>query len=157
MRGGSQTSNNLFQNPTGLVSVLKEQISKVIEQFIDDLEPHSGAPFLRFINRDFIFTGVWSTIIQESGYDRSHVHNEGWMSGAYYVKVPDFDDAQLNEHDGCIQFGEPNTLYASERNATRRIIPPRVGTVVLFPSYYWHGVQKFDRNGVRHSVSYDLI
>jgi hypothetical protein len=37
------------------------------------------------------------------------------------------------------------------------MIAPQVGTVVLFPSYYWHGVQKFDRNGVRHSVSYDLI
>ncbi len=157
MRGGTQTPNNLFQNPTGLVRVLKEQISKVIENFIDDLEPDAGHPFLRFINRNFVFTGVWSTIIQESGYDCSHVHNEGWMSGTYYAKIPDLDEAQLNAHDGCIQFGEPNTLYASERNATRRTIPPQVGTVVLFPSYYWHGVRKFDRNGVRHSVSYDLI
>ena len=157
MRGGTQTPNNLFQNPTGLIRVLKEQIIRVTQSFIDDLEPDHGHPFLRFINRDFVFTGVWSTIIQENGYDRSHVHNEGWMSGTYYVKVPDFDEAQLNAHDGCIQFGEPNTLYASERNATRRMITPRVGTVALFPSYYWHGVRKFDRNGVRHSVSYDLI
>ena len=157
MRGGSQTPNNLFQNPTGLVRVLKEQISDVVREFIDDLEPDRGHPFLRFINREFVYTGVWSTIIQESGYDRSHVHNEGWMSGTYYAKIPDFDEAQLGEHDGCIQFGEPNTMYASERNATRRIIAPQVGTVVLFPSYYWHGVRNFDRNGVRHSVSYDLI
>ena len=157
MRGGTQTPNNLFQNPTGLIRVLKEQISKVIQKFMDDLEPDPEHPFLRFINRDFVFTGVWSTIIQESGYDRSHVHNEGWMSGTYYAKIPDFDEAQLNEHDGCIQFGEPNSQFASERNATQRIIPPQVGTVVLFPSYYWHGVQEFDRNGVRHSISYDLI
>ncbi|TDJ14689.1 MAG: tetratricopeptide repeat protein [Gammaproteobacteria bacterium] len=157
MRGGTQTPNNLFQNPTGLVRVLKEQISKVIQNFMDDLDPDPDHPFLRFINRDFVFTGVWSTIIKESGYDRSHVHNEGWMSGTYYAKIPDFDETQLSEHDGWIQLGEPNSLYASERNAPRRIIPPRVGAVVLFPSYYWHGVQKFDRNGVRHSVSYDLI
>ncbi len=157
MRGGTQTPNNLFQNPTGLVRVLKEQITKVVKNFIDDLEPDAGHPFLRFINRDFVFTGVWSTIIQESGYDCSHIHNEGWMSGTYYAKIPDFDEAQLNEHDGCIQFGEPNMLYASERNATRRTIAPRAGTAVLFPSYYWHGVRKFDRNGVRHSISYDLI
>ena len=157
MRGGTQTPNNLFQNPSGLVSVLKEQISDVVRQFIDDLEADPDHPFLRFINREFVYTGVWSTIIEESGYDRSHVHNEGWMSGTYYAKVPDFDEAQLGEHDGCIQFGEPNTMYASERNATRRIIAPQIGTVVLFPSYYWHGVRKFDRNGVRHSVSYDLI
>ena len=157
MRGGTQTPNNLFQNPTGLVRVLKEQITKVAKNFIDDLEPDAGHPFLRFINRDFVFTGVWSTIIQESGYDCSHIHNEGWMSGTYYARIPDFDEAQLNERDGCIQFGEPNTLYASERNATRRTILPRVGTVVLFPSYYWHGVRMFDRNGVRHSISCDLI
>jgi uncharacterized protein (TIGR02466 family) len=157
MRGGTQTPNNLFQNPTGLVRVLKEQISKVIQKFMDDLDPDPGHPFLRFINRDFVFTGVWSTIIEESGYDRSHVHNEGWMSGTYYAKIPDFDAIQLRENDGCIQFGEPNSLYASERNAPQRIIPPQVGAVVLFPSYYWHGVQKFDRNGVRHSVSFDLI
>ena len=157
MRGGTQTPNNLFQNPSGLVRVLKEQISEVVRQFIDDLEPDRDHPFLRFINPEFVFTGVWSTIIKESGYDRSHVHNEGWMSGTYYAKVPDFDEAQLSEHDGCIQFGEPHRMYASERNGIRRIIAPQVGTVVLFPSYYWHGVQKFDRNGVRHSVSYDLI
>lgn len=157
MRGGTQTPNNLFQNPTGLVCVLKEQISKATLRFIDNLEPDPEHPFLRFINREFVFTGVWSTILREKGYDLSHVHNEGWMSGTYYAKVPDFDESQLNEHDGCIQFGEPNKRYASERNATRRIITPQVGTVVLFPSYYWHGVRAFDRNGVRHSISYDLI
>jgi uncharacterized protein (TIGR02466 family) len=157
MRGGTQTRNNLFQNPTGLVRVLKEQISKVILAFIDDLVPDARHPFLRFINRDFVFTGVWSTIIKEHGFDRSHIHNEGWMSGTYYAKIPEFDESQLSEHAGCIQFGEPNKRYTSKRNATQRIIPPQVGTVVLFPSYYWHGVRAFDRNGVRHSISYDLI
>jgi uncharacterized protein (TIGR02466 family) len=157
MRGGIQTPNNLFQNPTGLVLVLKEQISKAAMKFINDLEPDPTHPFLRFINPEFVFTGVWSTIIQESGFDCSHVHNEGWMSGTYYVKVPNLDETQLKQHDGWIQFGEPNELYASERNATQRVIEPKIGTVVLFPSYYWHGVRKFDRNGVRHSISYDLI
>jgi len=157
MRGGTQTPNNLFQDPTGLIRVLKDHITKAAQGFIDDLKPDPLHPFLRFINRDFVFTGAWSTIIEESGYDCSHIHNEGWMSGTYYAKVPEFDQNQLNENDGCIQFGEPNALYASERNATQLVIEPKVGTVVLFPSYYWHGVRKFDRNGVRHSISYDLI
>lgn len=157
MRGGTQTPNNLFQNPTGLVRVLKEQITRAVERFIDDLEPDPEHPFLRFINRDFVFTGVWSTILKESGFDCSHLHNEGWMSGTYYAKVPDFDANQMSGHEGCIQFGEPSTMYASERNTTRRVIPPQVGSMVLFPSYYWHGVRAFGRNGVRHSISYDLI
>jgi uncharacterized protein (TIGR02466 family) len=157
MRGGTQTPNNLFQNPTGLVSLLKEQITKTAKRFIDELESDPNHPFLRFINPDFVFTGVWSTIIAANGYDGSHIHNEGWMSGTYYVRVPELDEAQLHDRDGCIQFGEPPALYASERNAPVRTVTPEVGTVVLFPSYYWHGVRRFDRNGVRHSVSYDLL
>jgi len=157
MRGGTQTRNNLFQSPTGLVAVLKRQIESVIDRYIGELRPDPRHPFLRFINPDYVFTGVWSTIIKERGYDRSHLHNEGWMSGTYYVKVPDLDAAQHEACEGYIQFGEPNSRYASPRNATQRVIPPRVGMVVLFPSYYWHGVRPFDRNGVRHSVSYDLI
>ena len=130
MRGGTQTRNNLFQNPTGLVRVLKERISAVIDSYIDELEPNPRHPFLRFINRDYVFTGVWSTILSESGFDRSHVHNEGWMSGTYYVKVPEFDEAQRAGGEGHIQFGEPNTSYASERNRTERMIAPQVGPVL---------------------------
>ena len=157
MRGGTQTPNNLFQNPSGLVLVLKEQITKVVKRFIDELEGDTEHPFLRFINPDFVFTGVWSTIIDADGYDGSHIHNEGWLSGTYYVKVPDFDEAQLENKDGFIQFGEPPPPYVSERNTVRHTVTPEAGAVVLFPSYYWHGVRRFDRNGVRHSVSYDMI
>jgi len=157
MRGGTQTRNNLFQNSTGLVGVLKDQISAKINAFINELTPDREQPFLRFINPQFVFTGAWSTILSGAGYDRSHVHNEGWMSGTYYVKIPDFDEAQIADEEGCLQFGEPNKHFASSRNATKRVIRPQVGTVVLFPSYYWHGVRQFNRNGVRHSVSYDLI
>ena len=157
MRGGTQTANNLFQNPTALVQVLKRQISTAVSRFIDDLEFDSTHPFLRFINPEFVFTGAWSTILREQGYDGNHVHNEGWISGTYYAKIPQFDQMQLDEHEGCIQFGEPNARYASDRNATRRLISPKIGNVVMFPSYYWHGVRAFQRNGVRHSISYDLI
>ena len=157
MRGGTQTANNLFQNPTGLVLVLKQQIAAAVSRFVDDLEPDPAHPFLRFINPEFVFTGAWSTILRERGFDGNHIHNEGWISGTYYAKIPQFDQAQLDEHEGCIQFGEPNARYASQRNATRRLIAPKVGHVVMFPSYYWHGVRVFQRNGVRHSISYDVI
>lgn len=29
--------------------------------------------------------------------------------------------------------------------------------MVLFPSYYWHGVRPFHDGGIRHSVSYDIL
>jgi len=157
MRGGTQTLNNLFQNPSGLVAVLKRQISQVVDRYIAGLEQDPGQPFLRFKNPDYVFTGAWSTILQTSGFDSSHVHNEGWLSGTYYVRVPDLDEKQHQDQEGYIQFGEPPKWLASEKNRQQRAIAPQVGRMALFPSYYWHGVKPFYHNGIRHSVSYDII
>jgi len=157
MRGGTQTLNNLFQNPTGLVAVLERQIRKVVDAYVASLPEDPSHAFLRYRNPDYVFTGAWSTILRENGYDGAHVHNEGWLSGTYYVRTPALNPAQLAAGEGCIQFGEPPQRFASERNATRRSVAPQVGLVVLFPSYYWHGVRGFASGGVRHSVSYDVV
>jgi uncharacterized protein (TIGR02466 family) len=157
MRGGTQTLNNLFQNPTGLVAVLKRQIQRVVDDFIASLPQDPSHPFLRYRNPGYVFTGAWSTILREQGYDGSHIHNEGWLSGTYYVRTPSLTAQQHASGEGYIQFGEPPAGFASERNATRRMVAPQVGMAVLFPSYYWHGVRTFRRGGVRHSVSYDIV
>ena len=157
MRGGIQTENNLFQNPTGLVAVLKQQITKTIDRFIDGLAESSEHPFLRFKPEDYVFTGAWSTILNQAGYDGSHIHNEGWLSGTYYVAIPDLSPAQHAAQEGYLQFGEPPRVHASERNSAVRNVAPEVGRVVLFPSYYWHGVRVFHDGGQRHSVSFDVI
>ena len=157
MRGGTQTLNNLFQNPRGLVAVLERQIRKVADEFVASLPCDPDHPFLRFAGAQRVFSGAWSTILRGGGYDGSHIHNEGWLSGTYYVRVPEFTPRQLAAGEGHIQFGEPPARFASARNASQRLIAPQVGLAVLFPSYYWHGVRRFDGGGLRHSVSYDIV
>ena len=156
MRGGTQSENNLFQNPVGLVAVLKQQISLLIDRYIAQLPHDAEHPFLRYANPDYVFTGAWSTILQSSGFDGSHIHNEGWLSGTYYVSAPELTEQQHADHEGYIQFGEPPRQFVSERNCAHRFVAPQAGLAVLFPSYYWHGVQAFSRGGSRHSVSYDI-
>ena len=90
-------------------------------------------------------------------FDGSHVHNEGWLSGTYYVQAPALSPEQHANREGYIQFGEPPLRFASARNAVQRTVAPQVGLVVLFPSYYWHGVRAFHDGGIRHSVSYDIV
>lgn len=157
MRGGTQTLNNLFQNPTGLVAVLKRQISKVVDRYIAGLDDDPTHPFLRYKNPDYVFTGTWSTILHSAGFDNSHIHNEGWLSGTYYVRVPDLDAQQQRDEEGHIQFGEPPKCFISDHSHQQRAIAPQVGRMALFPSYYWHGVKPFYHHGIRHSVSYDII
>tara|TARA_R100001129_G_scaffold43663_3_gene29935 strand:- start:1091 stop:2785 length:1695 start_codon:yes stop_codon:yes gene_type:complete len=156
MRGGTQIPNNLFRNASGHVLTVRTLIFDAIRSYVDGLADDPDHPFLRYINRDFQFTGAWSTILYGAGYDASHIHNEGWLSGVYYVKVPDLDEDRWASGEGCIQFGAPPDAFVSERNRTRRLVRPQPGLLVLFPSYVWHGVKPFTQEGLRHSIAFDI-
>ncbi len=45
----------------------------------------------------------------------------------------------------------------SERNKAQHLIRPIPGMAVFFPSYYWHGVRPYEKEAIRHSVSFDVI
>lgn len=157
MKGGTQIPGSLFTNPTGLTAVLKEKISKALSEYIHSLEKDPDHPFLRYRNPDFRFTGAWSTILHGSGYDNSHIHNEGWISGVYYIKVPDLPEDRWQAGEGCLQIGEPPPRFVSERNKAQRVIRPIPGMAVFIPSYYWHGVRPFEKEAIRHSMAFDVI
>lgn len=157
MRGGTQIPDNLFKAPSGAVLEIKNLITDAVHEFIDGLKADPDHPFLRYINRDFQFAGAWSTILYGAGYDASHIHNEGWLSGVYYVKVPDLPEESWESGEGCIQFGAPPEEFVSAKNRTKRLIRPQQGLMVLFPSYVWHGVQPFTQEGLRHSIAFDII
>ncbi|MEK9672970.1 MAG: putative 2OG-Fe(II) oxygenase, partial [Rhodospirillaceae bacterium] len=79
------------------------------------------------------------------------------ISGVYYIKVPDLPEDVWESGEGCIQFGRPPDAYVSARNRSHRLIRPVPGTLVLFPSYVWHGVQPFTQEGLRHAIAFDAI
>jgi tetratricopeptide (TPR) repeat protein len=157
MKGGTQIPGSLFTSPTGLTAVLKEKISKALSEYINSLEKDPDHPFFRYLNPDFRFTGAWSTILHGSGYDASHIHNEGWISGVYYIKVPDLPEDRWQAGEGCLQIGEPPRRFVSERNKAQHLIRPIPGMAVFFPSYYWHGVRPYEKEAIRHSMSFDVI
>jgi hypothetical protein len=157
MRGGTQIQNHLFKGEKGLTAVVKNQISLALREYIETLKFDPKHPFLRFMNSNFRFTGAWPTILYGSGYDTSHVHNAGWLSGVYYLKIPDLPDSIWANGEGCLQFEEPPVNLVSPKNHTHKLILPCVGTAVFFPSYYWHGVKPFKQDGIRHAISFDII
>ena len=157
MHGGTQIPNNLFKSPSGLTALIKNQITTELTQYIKSLDQDSTHPFLCYKNINFKYTGAWSTILYDEGYDSNHIHNEGWLSGVYYIKVPDLPDKIWENGQGCIQFGEPPSLFLSQQNKICRLIRPEEGCVVFFPSYYWHGVRPFKEKGLRHAIAFDII
>jgi hypothetical protein len=59
-------------------------------------------------------------------------------------------------HAGCIQFGGPPDSLNTHLKP-RRIVRPREGALVLFPSYLWHGTFDFPGHDIRLTAAFDLI
>ena len=77
------------------------------------------------------------------------------MSSALYIALPDEVKA-ANDEAGYIQFGVP-TLEIPLDLEPRRVVRPEVGSLVLFPSYMWHGTVPFQSEQPRITVAFDII
>jgi predicted Zn-dependent protease len=157
LRGGTQTNGHLFRLRQPILRVLEELIRRTVSSTLSEFAEDPGHPFWgRRIARpsgDGIrFSGAWSVRLRSEGYHTSHIHPEGWISSALYVALPD-EMGDGDEHAGHIQFGAPLGLALPPR----RIVKPEVGTLVLFPSYMWHGTVPFTSQQPRITVAFDLV
>lgn len=160
VRGGTQTNGHLFRLKQPLLQQLESCIrvaaAQIIEQFPHDPKhPLWGrrGPGQTGVN----FSGAWSVRLRSEGFHTNHIHPEGWLSSALYIALPDEVKAQgPDDHAGHIQFGVPS-LDPPSTLAAQRIVRPEVGTLVLFPSYMWHGTVPFTSQQPRITVAFDLL
>jgi hypothetical protein len=80
------------------------------------------------------------------------VHPEGWISSAFYVRVP----GDLQETEGWLTFGEPGPATAPPL-PPEHLVKPEPGLLVLFPSYMWHGTVPFQSAEKRLSCAFDIV
>jgi len=81
----------------------------------------------------------WSVITENAGFETWHVHQFGWLSGVYYVQVPD-SIVHGTDDGGCIAFGLPEDMVGEDVAAAfgRELIRPTSGTLMMFPSHCYH-------------------
>jgi hypothetical protein len=102
---------------------------------------------------DYRVKGCWSVKLRAGGHHVNHLHPEGWLSSADYVALP----PGLGEGDaraGWIKFGEPRLPLPA--CGIERMVEPKVGRLVLFPSYMWHGTVPFAA-GERLTIAFDVV
>ena len=155
IRGGTQTGNNIFVEPVATIQALHHAIDTTVRAYVDSLTDDPSHPFLAGRPRRFGYRG-WSVVLDDQGYHVPHIHPEGWLSGAYYVQVPTFDTSD-DSFAGCIEFGPPWADLPFAHPPLARRVPPMAGRLVLFPSYFWHGVRAFRSTGQRVTVAFDLL
>jgi tetratricopeptide (TPR) repeat protein len=149
---GFQTPNhiNLFENPSGKISQLKSII-------LDELNVY----YLKFQNESCSFIKKWPSKknlhgwhvnLKKQGFQYSHIHPGGWLSGVVYLKVV----PSLKKDEGAIEFSLNSPNY-SDLKSPRLLHQPAPGDIVFFPSSLHHRTIPFTTDADRIIVSFDLI
>lgn len=154
LRGGTQTMGNIFRRGHPLLAALRARIEEAVQRYIDALPRDAAHPFLGRRSNGFRIAGAWSARLSDGGFHTSHLHPGGWISSAYYVALPDCIGEQNQE--GWLQFGAPSYDLGFAK-PVRRAVQPKIGRLVLFPSYFWHGTVAFRAPQSRTTIAFDAV
>jgi hypothetical protein len=153
VRGGTQTEGNLFSLLDPEVRALRRAIAEVVEEHVARLPPpRPRHPLLLEKRGPIRFSGSWSVRLTGGGHHTNHTHPAGWLSSAFYVALP--KPAEGDSADsGHLVLGEHKDSGIDL--PPLRVIEPRPGRLVLFPSTMWHGTRPFG-TGERLTVAFDV-
>jgi len=153
VRRGTQTDGPLFSRLEPEIRQLKAAVTQAVRQHIAQLPPADPRHPTLAMRRDqpVRYAGAWSVRLTGEGYHADHVHSAGWLSSAFYVQTPDTLDAGTQA--GWLSLGEVRDLVPDL--PPFRLVEPRPGRLVIFPSVMWHGTRPFAA-GERLSVAFDV-
>jgi uncharacterized protein (TIGR02466 family) len=100
---------------------------------------------------------MWAIIIEAEGFQVPHIHPSGWLSGVYYVRLPEVVHAPDGKQAGWIEFGEPYSDIAHSVRPELRAFEPEEGLLLMFPSYFYHRTLPFVSDQQRISISFDVV
>ncbi|WP_417318960.1 tetratricopeptide repeat protein [Emcibacter sp.] len=158
LRGGTQTFGHLYGNKHEVISKLRAAVYDAARRYIADLPEDKTHPLTRRLTHDIKFSGSWSCRLKSQGFHTNHMHPKGWISGPYYVSLPDEIKKSTDDGDrpGWVKFGEANLIIDGKYNTPRKMIKPEEGMQVFFPSYTWHGTNPFTSDQYRVTAPCDI-
>ena len=155
VRGGTQTDGALFSRVEPEIRELRQVLLETVAEHVAQLPPIDPAhPLLRHRrDRPLQFSGSWSVRLTGGGRHANHIHPAGWLSSAFYLTLP-APKPEDEPHAGWLTLGEPHGELGLDLPPTR-LIEPKPGRLVLFPSTMWHGTRPF-AEGERMTVAFDV-
>ncbi len=154
VRGGTQTDGNLLLRIEAPIRRLKARLLGLVERHVAQLpQPEPRHPTLLAARTPLRIAGSWSVRLEGAGFHTDHVHPQGWFSSALYLALPETLGHGGNDHAGWLSLGEARDLVPGLEPL--RLVEPKAGRLVLFPSTMWHGTRPFSA-GERLTVAFDI-
>jgi uncharacterized protein (TIGR02466 family) len=137
----------------------RELLTNAAHEVLARFEALLGAQLSRLLNEDgeaaqWKLT-AWGVSLQSGGYQLPHVHPRGLLSGVYYVQMP---PPGSSPNAGALRFRRDLPwLPRPEGGSKPRVVLPRAGTLIVFPSYFWHDTVPFESETPRISIAFDML
>lgn len=155
-RFGYQTDDIGLSNAPA-IRALNTLLTAAVQRRADLARRAPAHAFDRSVPRDFRLY-AWGVIIGEKGHQAPHFHPHGWLSGVYYIDVPDDITDSDPTRSGWIEFGRGDERWNKQTTAMPiHQVKPEAGTLLTFPSYFWHNTRPLRTNKKRVSFAFDVI
>lgn len=153
LHNGSQTGRSLLNLAEPAIKSFLAAVEDAIRDYISRLSADAEHPLFRRRRERYRYSGLWSVRLTRNGAMPNHVHDRGWISSAYYVALMP-EERPRDPRAGWLRLGEPARPLRG--CGPERWIEPKVGMLVLFPSYFWHGAAPTE-GPERLSAAFDVI
>ncbi|MDB5711816.1 MAG: hypothetical protein JWL96_3886 [Sphingomonas bacterium] len=99
----------------------------------------------------------WCVLTDAVGHEDWHVHQNGWMSGVYYVDVPPMVRGGATTA-GCLAFGMPEDQVGPRAAEAfgETLVRPQPGMLMFFPSHCYHRTFEHGCDQRRICLAFDI-
>jgi uncharacterized protein (TIGR02466 family) len=155
-RFGYQTDDVGFSTSPA-IRTLNAMLTAAVQRRADLARRSPSHAFDKYAPQDFRLYS-WGVIIREKGHQAPHFHPHGWLSGVYYIEVPDDITENDPERSGWIEFGRGDERWNKPTTKMPvRQVRPETGVLLTFPSYFWHNTRPLRSDKRRISFAFDVI
>ena len=150
VKNGHQSTGNLLDNPVLEVAELKKKIEKQISIYRENYKNSDDYYISRWPTKSKLFG--WYIKLKKQGQLTSHIHETGWLSGVFYLKIP----KPLKKNEGSINLSLQGLDYPYDKSLPNFYYAPKPFDLILYPSSLFHYTVPFTSNDERHSIAFDV-
>lgn len=148
-------TGELFDAPSTDLGFLRDVFNAAVNWYASMLPVDAMHPMVRWRPDRWRMTG-WGVVMRRGGYEKAHIHPNGWVSGVIYLEVPEFvSHSENTDHQGWLELGRPTGELKVARSPELSYVQPIRGQVVLFPSYFFHSTVPLRRDERRICIAFD--
>lgn len=144
----------------GPIRDLEAVIQDHVDAYFSFLGKDRCHPFVKYRPRSYRLSG-WAAVLDRQGNQHQHIHEDGYLSGCYYIRIPDeVRNQQAGEGaavSGGLEVGRPPDELNCKRQPSVRTIRPEPGLMVLFPAYMFHRTIPFESKEQRICIAFDVL